>query len=250
MHMSTRARWLLDEVKKAGAVSIETLEAMAEAKYSGSVTYTERQEIVATAADLHVAETRGDPVPPPRRPTTPKESSMDRKQLTSEETRAVAVEYFKGHPGASARECYEYIETLGTPSVSKSTFLNDTGSKVRRDLGLGKGKKTPRKSTPEKKEVGARTEGAIRSESAAGRPVRVEEPGPADGGRGRIVIDTPGVSLRASTDFQLALLLGALIASVEGAAPGTTMKALELARCMNAARPDLLHELPPEALNG
>jgi hypothetical protein len=233
MHMSTRARWLLDEVKKAGAVSLEALEATAEAKYSGSVTYTERQEIVATAADLHVAETRGDPVPPPRRPTTPKESGMDRKQLTSEETRAVAIEYFRGHPGASARECYEYIETLGAPSVSKSTFVNDTGSRIRRELGLRKGRAAPRSREPAKKRAARAKKRAAKSPTQKPAPEKASASVTDDSadftagvvqgpdGRDRIVIDTPGGSLTAREEGG-----GLWFAEFRGAIEGDLLNAM------------------------
>lgn len=56
--------------------------------------------------------------------------------------------------------------------------------------------------------------------------------------------ETPIVSLRADTRFQLAVLLGAIISAAEEVDPGVTGRALELTTVMDSDRPETRHVLP------
>lgn len=245
MHANTRARWLLDEAKKLGGeITMEAMEDLAAHTYSGQMTYVERQELVATALDIYVAERRGEA------PTkTPKEISMDPKQLTSEETRAHAIEFFKNNPRATSRACFEHLTTLGTPSVSESTFINNTASLIRREMrDVLKGKR-PKKVFGAKKQAATKAAGVYLEPMP---PCSTHEPAPQkasapevdetktaaaevvhpaaiadDDERDRIILETPGGKLTARdegrgtwfAEFQGAIqtdLLNALVADLVG----------------------------------
>jgi len=136
--MRIRAQAILSECIGAGKdVTHDALQGICREKFAKDTPYIEREEIITQAMELHVAQKRGE---------APSDGT-----LTTAEVRMHARDFFRKDPKASSPEAWEYVKSIGTPSIRFTSFQSTVCVDVRKELGIkgpkGGGKRRRQRGT-------------------------------------------------------------------------------------------------------